>query len=232
MSNQTLSTKTCYYVTLEIERTASDDEIKRAYTKLALKYHPDRNLENKEEATKKFQEIAEVYEVLKDESKKKLYDLYGHNPPQHQVVEYQQVDPNQLFRMFFGGFGHMQAFPSFHFQYSGTDSSENGDFPSIVDLLDGRSSYVVKDRKRKRPAAVKCDLVVSSKDVKKEKTKRLKVTRQIQKKRGEIIDQTVILKVCLKKGILDGQEVIFEEEGNQIYGETPQDIIVVIRIKD
>ena len=67
----------CYYKVLEIERSASEAEIKKAYRKLALKWHPDKNPKNKEEAEKKFKKIAEAYEVLSDPKKKEAYDKYG-----------------------------------------------------------------------------------------------------------------------------------------------------------
>ncbi|XP_077790031.1 dnaJ homolog subfamily B member 2-like [Podarcis muralis] len=66
-----------YYQTLDIPQTASSDDIKKAYRKNALKWHPDKNPGNKEYAEKKFKEIAEAYEVLSDSYKRDLYDLYG-----------------------------------------------------------------------------------------------------------------------------------------------------------
>tara|TARA_Y100000741_G_scaffold314750_1_gene260306 strand:+ start:299 stop:739 length:441 start_codon:yes stop_codon:yes gene_type:complete len=67
-----------YYNILEINKNATKEEIKSAYKKLALKYHPDKNQKNKEAAEDKFKEISEAYEVLSDESKKRNYDL-GNN---------------------------------------------------------------------------------------------------------------------------------------------------------
>ena len=67
-----------YYSILQISKNATKDEIKSAYKKLALKYHPDKNQQNKEIAEDKFKEISEAYEVLSDESKKRNYDL-GNN---------------------------------------------------------------------------------------------------------------------------------------------------------
>jgi len=66
-----------YYQTLGVEKTASQDEIKKAFRQLARKYHPDANPENKKEAETKFKEISEAYEVLSDESKRKMYDQTG-----------------------------------------------------------------------------------------------------------------------------------------------------------
>ncbi len=66
-----------YYEVLGVSRTASQDEIKKAYRKLALKYHPDRNPGDKE-AEERFKEAAEAYEVLRDQQKRRAYDLHGH----------------------------------------------------------------------------------------------------------------------------------------------------------
>jgi molecular chaperone DnaJ len=72
-----MTTKRDYYEILEVPRDASKDEIKKAYRKQALKYHPDRNPGNKE-AEEKFKEAAEAYEVLGDDDKRARYDKYGH----------------------------------------------------------------------------------------------------------------------------------------------------------
>lgn len=65
-----------YYEVLGVPRSATKDEIKRAYRKLALKYHPDRNPGDKE-AEEKFKEISEAYEVLSDDRKREAYDKFG-----------------------------------------------------------------------------------------------------------------------------------------------------------
>ena len=66
-----------YYTVLGVERTATKQEIKKAFRKMALKYHPDKN--PGQDTTKKFREVAEAYEVLGDEGKRKMYDGQGHN---------------------------------------------------------------------------------------------------------------------------------------------------------
>jgi molecular chaperone DnaJ len=71
------STKRDYYEILGVRRDADGEEIKRAYRKLAMQYHPDRNVGD-EEAEIKFKEAAEAYEVLRDAGKRQRYDRYGH----------------------------------------------------------------------------------------------------------------------------------------------------------
>jgi molecular chaperone DnaJ len=73
-----LNHKRDYYEVLGIAKDATDQEIKSAYRKLALQFHPDRNPENNEEATEKFKEITEAYGVLADAQKRAAYDRYGH----------------------------------------------------------------------------------------------------------------------------------------------------------
>lgn len=66
-----------YYKILGISKSANDDEIKKAYKKAALKWHPDRNKDNETTAKKKFQDVGEAFEVLSDKNKRTIYDQYG-----------------------------------------------------------------------------------------------------------------------------------------------------------
>lgn len=73
-----MATQLDYYEVLGVDRGASNEQIKSAYRKLALKYHPDRNPENKHEAEERFRQATEAYSVLSDAQKRQIYDRYGH----------------------------------------------------------------------------------------------------------------------------------------------------------
>ena len=102
------STKRDYYEVLGVSRTASVEEIKRSYRRLAMKYHPDRNHQNKAEAEVSFKECAEAYEVLSDDEKRRRYDQFGHAGVGG-GHDFSHMDVGDIFSMFDdifgGGFG-------------------------------------------------------------------------------------------------------------------------------
>lgn len=94
--------KKCYYVVLGIIKPASEDEIRKAYKKMALKWHPDKNPDNATVAEEMFKEIGEAYTVLSDKDKKEVYDRYGHEG----LTPGQERTPGGRFQPGrFGGFG-------------------------------------------------------------------------------------------------------------------------------
>ncbi|MDR2017586.1 MAG: molecular chaperone DnaJ [Syntrophobacterales bacterium] len=92
-----------YYSILDVSRDTSDDEIKKAYRKLALEYHPDRNPGNKE-AEERFKEISEAYAVLSDSQKRARYDRFGSDEGAGFDFGFQGGNFNSVFNDFFGDF--------------------------------------------------------------------------------------------------------------------------------
>lgn len=77
-----MAIKKDYYETLGVSKTATSEEIKKAYRKLAKQHHPDANPDNKKASEEKFKEVSEAYETLSNQEKRKMYDQFGHNGPQ------------------------------------------------------------------------------------------------------------------------------------------------------
>ncbi len=101
-----MAAKTCYYEVLQVERSVSKAEIDRAYRKLAIKFHPDKNKDD-EDAVEKFKEATEAYEVLSDPDKRQRYDQHGHAGVDgvHQFNDVEDIF--EAFGDLFGGGGGM-----------------------------------------------------------------------------------------------------------------------------
>ena len=109
-------TKRDYYEILGVERNASKDELKKAYRKLAMQFHPDRNPGDKE-SEEKFKEAAEAYEILNNDDKRAKYDRFGHDGVRGSGYGSQGFsDINDIFSHFsdiFGGGGGSSIFDDF-----------------------------------------------------------------------------------------------------------------------
>lgn len=102
--SQKSASKRDYYEVLGLTKKASNEEIKKSFRKLAVKWHPDKNPNNKEEAAEKFREISEAYEVLSDDEKRNKYDKYGFEGGNFRSgCSYAHAD--DIFKHFFGDFG-------------------------------------------------------------------------------------------------------------------------------
>lgn len=107
-----------YYNILKVPRNASEEDLKKSYKRLAMKYHPDKNTQNKKDAEAKFKQISEAYDVLSDVQKRQIYDLYGEeglksgqfsaasptSGGSDRGFRFSPRDADAIFAEFFGGF--------------------------------------------------------------------------------------------------------------------------------
>ena len=117
----------CYYKNLGLSKNASDQEIKSAYRKLALKYHPDKNKDDPDRAAENFKKVSEAYDCLSDKNKREIFDTYGKRGLEGGMGGgggfggAHFINPDDIFRQFFaangGGFGDDfgGGFGGFHF---------------------------------------------------------------------------------------------------------------------
>lgn len=189
-----------YYDILEVSKTATQDEIKKAYRKQALKYHPDRN-PGDSDAEKKFKDIAEAYEVLSDEKKRQTYDRYGKDAlrgaagmpgggPGYESME-------EALRTFMGAFGGM-----------GADSIFENLFGGGADFGGGRGG----GRGQRQGASKRVNMNISFVEAAKGVDKELAITNYVScqecKGRGSRTAQGI--KKCTRCG---GAGQIFEQRG-------------------
>ena len=136
-----------YYKLLGVKRTASKAEIKKAFKKLSLKYHPDKNKDNPKKAKEMFIKIANAYEVLSNDEKRKIYDQYGEEGIKANEqgggsnFNFDNMGFEEIFSQFFGGGG---GGAKFEFNFGGghggkkkQSSSGFGGFGSIFDRIFG-----------------------------------------------------------------------------------------------
>ena len=118
------ASKVNYYEVLGVSENATSDEIRKAYKKLAIKWHPDKNPDNKEFAEEKFKSISEAYNVLSDPKKREEWENYrnGGFNGDFNMSDFEMNDPFEIFNSFFGGRNPFRDFFSDDFDFGFGDS--------------------------------------------------------------------------------------------------------------
>ncbi|KAG1944782.1 dnaJ subfamily B [Pimephales promelas] len=234
-----------YYSVLGIQKGASDDAIKKAYRKQALKYHPDKN--KSPSAEEKFKEIAEAYDVLSDPKKKDIYDRFGEEGLKGGVpggggggsnFTYTfQGDPHAMFSEFFGGrspFEHMFG------RNGGMDEGMDTDDPFASFGMGGMGGFPRSFNTqgsggrlvKKQDPPVTHDLRVSLEEVFTGCTKKMKISRKRLNPDGRTTrTEDKILTVEVKKGWKEGTKVTFPKEGDETATNIPADVVFVVKDK-
>ncbi|XP_050441344.1 dnaJ protein homolog 1-like [Adelges cooleyi] len=242
-----------YYQILGVSKSASDEEIKKAYRKLALKYHPDKN--KAPGAEEKFKEVAEAYEVLSDKKKRDIYDKYGEDGLKgsaagqgNQSNNYSYTfhgDPRATFAQFFGStnpFGNLFGNSGSMFDdemdfddgfirmsHGGHHGGPGGAFRSQSFNVHG--SPMGRPREKVQDAAIEHDLYVSLEDIMRGCTKKMKISRRVLQGDGTSRKEDKVLTINVKPGWKAGTKITFQKEGDQGMNKIPADIVFIIRDK-
>eukprot|EP00486_Rosalina_sp_Unknown_P002967 CAMPEP_0201567410 /NCGR_PEP_ID=MMETSP0190_2-20130828/7918_1 /ASSEMBLY_ACC=CAM_ASM_000263 /TAXON_ID=37353 /ORGANISM="Rosalina sp." /LENGTH=249 /DNA_ID=CAMNT_0047987399 /DNA_START=154 /DNA_END=899 /DNA_ORIENTATION=+ len=231
-----------YYSTLGVDKKATQEQIKKAYRKLAMKWHPDRNPDNKEEAENKFKDIGEAYSVLSDKDKRKKYDTFGTDKPQHsgfqnngdfQQSNFTSNNAENLFQQFFFNFGGGQNASSSQSKFGGSPYGDFGGFGSAFNggMNNDYGGYGQKSYKRKG-RTVQYDLGLSLEELYFGRKKTLKITRKrLNSDNKSFRTESKTLTIDIKKGWKQGTKITFENEGDEDINITPGDIQFVIKEK-
>ena len=205
-----------YYDILGIPKNADEKEIKKAYRKLAMKWHPDKNPENKTQAEEKFKEISLAYDVLSDKKKKNQYDTFGEAGLNN--TNSANFNPNDIFKNFFNNGFTSQGTPfNFSFQQSYTTRTPKSTF--TFDNLREMNRIEVKHE-------IKCTLEEFYKGT----TKKIKLNKRIQDSNSRLITNVEkILEIQIRPGYKSGTKIRFEGEGDELIGQPRQDLVFVLK---
>lgn len=254
-----MAVETKLYDALSIGPTSTQEEIKKAYRKAALKHHPDKNKDNPN-AGEKFKEVSQAYEILSDPEKRKTYDQYGLEfllrggpaPPDPGTQQGRQSFGGMPsgFSSMPGGFGgHFSSsggaggfsfsnaddiFSSF-VRGGGARGADDGDdlFASFGGMGAGRGARRTRPTRDRTPEVTVLEkpLPVSLEDLFSGTTKRLKINRKTYDSATQrAVPTEKILEVPIKKGLRPGSKIKFSNVGDQIEGGT-QDIHFVVSEK-
>ncbi|ONK62508.1 uncharacterized protein A4U43_C07F4660 [Asparagus officinalis] len=232
-----------YYKLLQVHRSASDDDLKKSYRKLAMKWHPDKNPNNKKEAEAKFKQISEAYDVLSDPDKRAIYDQYGEEGLKGEVPPHGsgsgpgdfRFNPRSADDIFseifggsgaFGGMGHSGGPPMGGAQFSRGFFGDSI-FSAFGGARGGGGEPAAASAPRKAPR-IERTLVCSLEDLYKGTSKKMKISRDVIDSIGRPKTVEEILTIDIKPGWKKGTKITFPEKGNEQHNLIPADLVFII----
>ncbi|TVU18095.1 hypothetical protein EJB05_34165 [Eragrostis curvula] len=225
-----------YYKVLGVGRGATDDELKKAYRRLAMKYHPDKN--PSPQADSLFKQVSEAYDVLSDPQKRAIYDQYGEDglkagapPPSASAhaaghgthgFRFNPRSAEEIFSEIFGGaFGG--AVPR------GPGGGVPHGFPGFGGVSVGETSSGVAQRKA---PPIERRLACSLEDLYKGATKKMKISRDVLNATGKPTNVEEILTIDIKPGWKKGTKITFPEKGNETRNVKPSDLVFIVEERE
>ncbi|CAI8601040.1 unnamed protein product [Vicia faba] len=238
-----------YYKVLQVDRNAKEDDLKKAYRKLAMKWHPDKNPNNKKDAEAKFKQISEAYDVLSDPQKRAVYDQYGEEGLKGQMpppgaggfseasdggpttFRFNPRSPDDIFSEFFGfakpfgGMGDMGGMGG----HPGTSGFPRGMFrDDIFSSLRNATTGEGSGNVPRKSAPIERTLPCGLEDLYKGTTKKMKISRDVSDSSGRPTTVEEILTIEIKPGWKKGTKITFPEKGNEQKGLIPADLVFII----
>ncbi|CAN6444545.1 unnamed protein product [Victoria cruziana] len=237
-----------YYKILQVDRGAKDDDLKKAYRKLAMKWHPDKNPNNKKEAEAKFKQISEAYDVLSDPQKRAIYDQYGEEGLKGQVpppgsggssffstgdagapnaFRFNPRSADDIFAEFFGfsnsPFGGMGGGSRGGSRFGGSMFGDD-----FFGSFGEGSMHQHQQQQPRKSAPIVNNLPCSLEDLYKGTTKKMKISREIADTSGKTLPVEEILVIEVKPGWKKGTKITFPEKGNEQPNVVPADLVFII----
>lgn len=239
-----------YYNILKVNRNATDDDLKKSYRRLAMRWHPDKNPGNNTEAEAKFKQLSEAYEVLSDPQKRAIYDQYGEEglkgmpPPGSNSgtpyangssgptnFRFNPRNAEDIFAELFGsspfGFEPMGRAKSTRFQTdrSGTFGGTGNTFRSNTEGVSASGGQLQK------APPVEAKLACSLEELYTGSTRKMKISRNVMRPNGRLVCETEILSIDVKPGWKKGTKITFPGKGNEQVNLLPADLVFVIEEK-
>ncbi|XVF02301.1 hypothetical protein REPUB_Repub04eG0163900 [Reevesia pubescens] len=207
-----------YYNILRVSRNATEEDLKKSYKRLAMRWHPDKNPVNKKEAEAKFKQISEAYDVLSDSQKRQIYDLYG----EEGLKSAELSSPSGFSGGGAGGVGS----GSYRFNPRNADDIFAEFFGGSEKKRDYGEAGVGQGKKKAAP--VESKLACSLEELFKGVRRKMRISRTVPDEFGKPKTAEEILKIDIKPGWKKGTKITFPEKGNHEPGVTPADLIFVV----
>jgi len=223
-----------FYKILGVNKDANDNDLKKAYRKLAIKWHPDKHPDpaDKRKAEEMFKNIAEAYEVLSNKEKRQLYDQYGEAGLKGGGVQYEDNSSRMAEEVFSRFFNSGRTSSFYDDDFGGSTIFGMGGGMGGIPIFQQRSSMSSRTTK---PKPCEIPLSLTLEEIYTGCTKRLKVTRLRWKEESGTASQMredKVVQIDIKPGWKDGTRITFNGEGDQEMPQSqPGDIVFIVKTK-
>lgn len=226
------------YDVLGVSRDASEGELKKAYRKGAMQWHPDKNPSNKVEAERRFKEISEAYQVLSDPKKKEVYDRFGEEGLKAGMGEAPSSGPSGAHANHFNFGGFRSPDDLFRDMFremggGGMPGSMGGGSIGIDELFGGRGpgGMGFQPQARQKQPDSEITLALELEELYKGTVKKMKTSKRVRRPDGAIAVEEKVHEVEIKPGYKAGTKIRYRGIGGEKPGFLPADIVFVIAEK-